>query len=218
MVNRKRDRMAPVQDEILERLRAGPASGMTINQLRPAMGRTGSQLEQTLSKMLTAGRLWVIYAKPRSRYYPSVEAMEAARPQVEAEEAAIRKAVRDAARAREAAAKRERCRAARADKPARVKAVKPEKPAASQAKAHCWGRVASDASTRTMPSLPQKVPVPRRPAAPKGPAVPAEVVGMDDAMKRCEPAKKYPDHRFVVDGPVVGGFATMGVGRYMEPT
>lgn len=46
--------------------------------------------------------------------------------------------------------------------------------------------------------------------------LPVEIIGMDGALKKCKPAEKYPDHRFVVTGPVVGGFATMGIGRYLE--
>lgn len=43
-----------------------------------------------------------------------------------------------------------------------------------------------------------------------------DIIGFDEAKKKCKPAEKYPDHRFVVTGPVVGGWATMGVGRYIE--
>lgn len=41
-----------------------------------------------------------------------------------------------------------------------------------------------------------------------------EIIGLETAKRTA--AVKYPDHRFVVTGPVVGGFATMGVGRYLE--
>ena len=41
-----------------------------------------------------------------------------------------------------------------------------------------------------------------------------EIIGMETA-KRTE-AVKYPDHRFTVTGHVIGGWATMGVGKYLE--
>lgn len=41
-----------------------------------------------------------------------------------------------------------------------------------------------------------------------------EIIGLETAKRTV--AVKYPDHRFVVTGPVVGGFATMGVGRYLD--
>lgn len=199
---------APVQDEILATLRAGPPLGMTLHEIRAAMGRTGAQLEQTMSQMLSAGRLWVTYAKPRSRYYPTAEAMEAAKQIVEAEEAAIRNATRVAARERARVARLERNRAERAARPPKVTAAKP---ADVPAKAHCWKRVPVVASANEMPVLVKSV-APRKNA--KAPAGPPEVVGLETAPRT--EAVQYPDHRYVVDPAHRGEFSALGPGRYLE--
>ncbi|MGA0608853.1 hypothetical protein [Caldimonas sp. KR1-144] len=61
------------------------------------------------------------------------------------------------------------------------------------------------------PAPKQLLPAPvKTPAAKK----PAQIVGMDTAKHiSCPPCQV---ERYRVDGPVIGGFASMGVGRYLE--
>lgn len=196
---------APVQEEILETLRAGHPHGMNMKEIRAAMGRTRNQLDQIMSRMLGCGRLWVIYAKPRSRYYPTEEAMEAARPIVEAEEAAIRQAIRDAARERQRVARLERERAKRSARSAKLKASKPED---VPAEVHCWKRAPLVASTNEMPVLVQSA-APRRAA--KAPAGPQEVVW--PAHVKVQRAPTPRDMRFAADPGHIGEFGAEWVAK-----
>jgi hypothetical protein len=207
-------RPSPTQDAICEALAAGPELGMTLVEIREATGRKAQQTANTLKFMLGAGTLFWVKAKPRSRYFLTEAAAEAARPAVLAAEKALRLEKRRASIKRHQESRRER-RAADPNRkpPGRPRKTAQEKAATTKHKAeggHCWKRVPAQASAAEMPLL---VPssAPRKVRAPAGPPV---VIWPEHVKVKESPPKK--DMRFAPDEGFVGEFVKAGIGRYLK--
>jgi hypothetical protein len=211
----KMGRPSPTQDAIRAVLASGPALGMTLVEIREATGCKAQQTANNLKYMMDVGRIFRVDAKPRSRYFLTEAAAEAARPAVMAAEKALRKEMRQASITRSVIAKRER-RLADPDRrpPGRPRKTEQEKAAQPKHKAaggHCWKRVPAQAGAAEMPLL---VPssAPRKVKAPAGPPV---VIWPAHVKVKESPPKK--DMRFAPADGFVGEFVKAGIGRYLRP-
>jgi hypothetical protein len=211
----KMGRPSPTQDAIRAALSAGPALGMTMVEIREATGRKKQQTANTLKHMMDVGSIFRVDAKPRSRYFLTEAAAEAARPAVLAAEKALRKEMRKASITRSVIAKRERRLAdpdrrppGRPRKTAQEAAVQPKHKAEG---GHCWKRVPAQAAAAEMRLL---VPssAPRKKKAPAGPPV---VIWPEHVKVKESPPKR--DMRFAPADGFVGKFVELGIGRYLKP-
>lgn len=204
---------APNQTRVYEYVASMPR-GATQAQIRLSLGLDIESSTTLIAQMCKSGRLHSIGPVCWKRYFTDADLMESMREEVIAEIQRVRTERRETARE----LKNERKRALRASLPA--KPPKERKPPKDRRQFMIEPRTKHKAAPAKRaapvvelmaPARPDTAPVKikRSKAHDCEPFIPPHV-----KVKYCEGYRG--DVRFMVSAPVVGGFATMGIGRYME--
>lgn len=176
---------------VIQMLGVGLPLGLSAMEMAAELGVQAGSMRHLLRSMAQAGEVFAGGSARKVRWFVSKEARDAAKPALDALEA--EHAERTAAVLREghkAAAEARRAKA----KPKKPKDTKPRK------MNRACGVSLATRSERTRPA-PERVPV--------------EIIGMDEALKKCKPAEKYPDHKYAVPDTHRGAFSSLRIGQYL---
>lgn len=176
----------PVRNHLKAAIVAAGARGMTQGEM-VTPDIDYWKVSVTVSHMVTAGEIIRVGPKMLSRYFASREHAAAAEIWMVAELAEHTARLKAIRSAKQIAVQRERRARERAAKPPKPEKVKPVK------------RIVLLSALK--------------PSAKHQPATVAQIVVPANVKRTVHPT---PPARFEVTGPVIGGFATAGIGRYLE--
>lgn len=175
------------------------AGSLTLRDIRVAVGVQAPEFTTVVGQLVLCGLLIGVGPKCSKRYFADEALAQAylARIPVELDAVKVARKERDLQRRRNAYRKKVAQRPARPAKPkAEPKPLQVAKP-----------KPATKTPWRADHSKPAPVTTPRA-------KVVQQIVEPADVKRTVAPVRR--DTRFAVEGPVIGGFATMGVGRYLE--
>lgn len=205
--------------EITALLAKYPTTGLTIKAVADHFGQPEKPIGAALYLLRKQGQVQSVRHIGCLYYFPSKAAADAQRERIlrerkDHENAVERKryAVRKADRAVKAAPPRDEIA------PSAPVVTKKERP--ELAKKPAFSIAAKDTKPRKMQRACSVSVATRSERARQAPErVQVEIIGLEAAVEaaRKKPAVSYADHRYAVTGPVADGFASMGVGRYLEP-
>ncbi|MBA3592086.1 hypothetical protein [Methylibium sp.] len=178
-----------VKQRIIAAVSACGPRGARQAEIAAASGIMLNHTSAELKRLCAAGQVFCIGSRKHSHYFPDASSAAAFAPVFEAEQTVLAQAIKDADLMRRRAAHRRKS-AAKPGKPRKARAPnKVPKPAVNH-----WRQDNTKPSAQTIKAAVVVIPAGLKPTiCPSG-----------------------TDHRFTVTGPVIGGFATMGVGRYLE--
>lgn len=177
------------------------SDGISTGELESVFNVTRRATQRPMAKLRDAGRVWFVSVGRTFRYYSTPEFAAAGALAIEAESKAISEALYKArqekkyAKWRALTAKRQ---AERTPKPPKAKKVREASAKPSKAKKPRQQRPLV---------LPKAKPVKADPFKTATPIIPESV--------KVQVCPSFQDPRFVVTGPVIGGFATMRPGHYL---
>lgn len=183
-----------VGQRIAAAIAASNEAGMNGVEVAIAVGITKGHLCVELTRLRRAGQVFSGGAMPLIRYFAQADWAEAFAP-VALAELAVATAARLERKREQHRARRRRLSAERGPKKPRASPKPKAKPAL----------VATQTPWRADHSKPASMPKPK---------VVQRIVVPENVKRTVAPVQR--DTRFTAEGPVIDGFATMGVGRYLD--